>query len=277
MDARDPFAFSPALKPGQFSLTASGLPIKNGLNRQQFGGTIGFPIKKDKTFLFIGYEGLRSDSEHSVPLLTRSNVFAPTATQSPIIAALANDPGNPMVPCISNFATGGPPTPLPAATCAFGLQSILTIDPTAVSNPFISAGHLALNQFIVNQFEKDGGLFPFPTRQHEASARLDQRFNNSNQGFLHYTFAHLTESDPDVQALIGHSRGTSVLNWDSTLQGSWYHQFSVNFLNEARLQWNWYQFNVDSRDWTSKDMDSLDAASFCPATRPRGGMSSVTI
>src|SRR5438105_1923737 len=63
MDARDPFAFSPALKPGQFSLTASGLPIKNGLNRQQFGGTIGFPLRKGKTFLFIGYEGLRSDSE----------------------------------------------------------------------------------------------------------------------------------------------------------------------------------------------------------------------
>src|SRR5437870_9636822 len=118
MDARDPFAFSPALKPGQFSLTANGLPIKNGLNRQQFGGTIGFPIKKDKTFLFIGYEGLRSDSERSVPLLTSSNIFAPTAAQSPIIAALANDPGNPMVPCISNFATGGPPTFLPAATCA---------------------------------------------------------------------------------------------------------------------------------------------------------------
>src|SRR5437899_10897664 len=248
MDARDPFAFSPALKPGQFSLTASGLPIKNGLNRQQFGGTIGFPIKKDKTFLFIDYEGLRSDSEHSVPLLTSSNIFAPTAAQSPIIAALANDPGNPMVPCISNFATGGPPTFLPAATAALGLQSILTVDPTAAGNPFISPGHLALNQFIVNQFQKDGGLFPFPTRQHEASVRLDHRFNNSNQGFLHYTFAHLTESDPDVQALVGYSRGTSVLNWDSTLQGSWFHQFSANSLNEARLQWNWYQFNVDTND-----------------------------
>ncbi len=81
----------------------------------------------------FGYEGLRSDSERSVPLLTSSNIFAPTAAQSPIIAALANDPGNPMVPCISNFATGGPPTPLPAATCAFGLQSILTIDPIYLS------------------------------------------------------------------------------------------------------------------------------------------------
>src|SRR5438874_1621933 len=248
MDARDPFAFSPALNPGQFSLTANGLPIKNGLNRQQFGGTIGFPIKKDKTFLFIGYEGLRSDSERSVPLLTSSNIFAPTAAQSPIIAALANDPGNPMVPCISNFATGGPPTFLPAATCALGLQSILTVDPTAAGNPFISPGHLALNQFIVNQFQKAGGLFPFPTRQHEASVRLDHRFNNSNQGSLHHTFAHHTQTAPDVQALVGYSRGTSVLNWDSTLQGSWFHQFSANSLNEARLQWNWYQFNVDTND-----------------------------
>src|SRR5438034_5391718 len=51
MDARDPFAFSPALKPGQFSLTASGLPIKNALNRQQFGGTIGFPIKIRRFYL----------------------------------------------------------------------------------------------------------------------------------------------------------------------------------------------------------------------------------
>jgi Carboxypeptidase regulatory-like domain len=40
LDARDPFAFSPALKPGEFSLTASGNPIKNDLNRQQFGGTL---------------------------------------------------------------------------------------------------------------------------------------------------------------------------------------------------------------------------------------------
>ena len=254
MDARDPFAFSPALKPGEFSLTANGAPIKNTLNRQQFGGTLGLPIKKDKTFLFVGYEALRADSEHSVPLLTNSSIFAPTALQSPIISALANDPGNPNVPCISNYPSGSP-TFLPAATCALALQSILTVDPTATGNPFVSPGHLALNRFIVNQFEKDGGLFPFPTRQHQASARLDHHFNESNQTFLRYTFDHLTEYDPDVQALIGFSRGTSVLNWDSTLQGSWVHQFSQAMSNEARLQWNWYQFNVDTNDLGGPGLD----------------------
>ena len=91
-------------------------------------------------------------------------------------------------------------------------------------------------------------MFPFPIRQHEGSARLDHRFSLSDSAFLRYSFAHQEESDPDVQALIGFSRGTSVLNWDSTLQGSWFHQFSSNAINEARVQWNLYQFNVDTND-----------------------------
>jgi hypothetical protein len=254
MDARDPFAFSPALQTGQFSLNANGAPLKNSLSRQQFGGTLSFPIIKDRTFLFVGYEGLRSDAQDSVPLLTKSSIFAPTPPQLPIITALANAPGNPLVPCISNFPAG-PPTFLPAATCAFGLQSILTVDPTASGNPFISPYQLALNKFIVNQFEKDGGLFAFSTRQHSVSARLDHRFNNNNQGLLRYTFAHLQESSPDVQALIAFSRGTSVLNWDSTLQGSWFHQFSPSAVNEARLQWNLYQLNVNTNDRGGPGLD----------------------
>jgi carboxypeptidase family protein len=249
MDARDPFAFSPALPPGgAFALNAQGQPIKNSLNRQQFGGTLGFPVQKNKTFLFLAYEGLRSDAQDSVPLLTHSSIFAPSAAQQPILAGLAAEGGTP-VPCL----TGQPA--LPAAICAFGLQSILSVNPTAVGNPFVSAGQLASDAFIVNQFEKDGGLFPFPIRQHEFSARLDHRFSSQDQTFLRYSFAHLKESDPDVQALIGFSRGTSLLNWDSTLQGSWFHQFSPNSINEFRVQWNWYQFNVTTNDLGGPGLD----------------------
>src|SRR5712692_4641634 len=67
MDARDPFAFSQALTPADpFSLTAQGQPTKNSLSRYQFGGTVGFPIKKDQTFLFIAFEGLRQDAQNAV-------------------------------------------------------------------------------------------------------------------------------------------------------------------------------------------------------------------
>src|SRR6201987_6498886 len=44
MDARDPFAFSQALTPTDpFSFGAQGVPIKNSLSRQQFGGSLGGP------------------------------------------------------------------------------------------------------------------------------------------------------------------------------------------------------------------------------------------
>jgi hypothetical protein len=204
MDARDPFAFSPALALAptfaNFSLVAKGAPIKNSLSRQQFGGTVGFPIRKDQTFLFFAYEGLRSDAQDSVPLLTHSSIFAPTSDQGPILAGLAAESGHPVVPCIN--PPGQPTVNLPSDVCAFALQSLLTIDPAKTSNPFVSPARLSNYQFIVRQFEKDGGLFPFPIRQHAATGRLDHRFNNSNQALLRYTFAHLTESDPDVQALV---------------------------------------------------------------------------
>jgi hypothetical protein len=252
MDARNTFAISPALVPGQpFSLNAQGSPIKNSLNRQQYGGNIGFPVRKDKTFLFASFEGLNSDAEDAVPLLTNSTIFAPNGAQQGIIGGLNALPGNPMVPCITTnpanpFAS---PMPLPAKTCAFALSSILTVNPNPTgTNPFVQPIKAALDPYIVNQFETNGGLFPFPTREYQGSARLDHRFSDSNQAFLRYNFAHLTEHDPDVQALTAFSRGTSELAWDSTIQGSWFHEFSPSTQNEARVQWNLYQFNVDTND-----------------------------
>ena len=260
LDARDPFAFRPALAAdptfSNFSLTATGAPVKNSLDRQQFGGTLGLPIQKDKSSLFFSYEGLRSDAQDSVPLLTHSSIFGPTAGQRSIAAGLTSQGNNTQVPCLSgpvgaavatelNLPTPNPVTALPAATCAAILGGALTVNPAA--NPF--------NAFVVSQFEKDGGLFPFPTRQHEASARFDHRLGDHDEAYLRYNYAHLTESDPDVQALIGFSRGTSVLGWDSTLQASWSHQFSTHSSNEFRAQWNWYQFNVDTNDRGGPGLD----------------------
>src|SRR5499427_8597344 len=142
LDARDRFAMSQALQPGEpFSLTAMGVPIKNSLNRQQFGGNAGFPVSKDKSFLYVAYEGLLSDAQDSVPLLTNSSIFAgpnPLATSNPflqsdprnaqqaIVTALATDPGNPTVPCLNS---PGGIVPLPAQTCAGALGLGLTVSP----------------------------------------------------------------------------------------------------------------------------------------------------
>jgi hypothetical protein len=248
MDARDPFAFGPALTPGEpFSLDAVGEPEKNSLSRQQFGGNIGLPLKKDKTFLFVSYEGLLSDAEDSVPLLTNSGVFNQTATapgQLPIIAGLVGlgKTTNPSVPCLST-----PFTMLPALTCAGLLSECLTITPSA-SPCQTNLATQALNPFIINQAEINGGLFPFPIREHQASVRLDHNFSVHDQVLLRYSFDHLTEKDPDLQALTAFSRGTSELDWDSTLQAAWYHILSPTAQNQILVQWNMYQFNVNTND-----------------------------
>ena len=43
----------------QGTLPVSGKPVPNTLRQNQFGGTLGGPIKKDKTFFFLNYEGQR--------------------------------------------------------------------------------------------------------------------------------------------------------------------------------------------------------------------------
>jgi hypothetical protein len=39
-----------------------GSPVKDSLNRQQLGGTVSFPHRKDKTFLFAAFEGQRQNA-----------------------------------------------------------------------------------------------------------------------------------------------------------------------------------------------------------------------
>ena len=253
MDARDPFAFSQALQPGgAFSFTAQGQPIKNSLSRYQYGGTLGGPIHKDKTFLFVGFEGLLQNSQNAVPLLTNSSIFAgptavvpttfaagdPRAAQQAIVSALASDPGNPSVPCINN--PNGTITSLPAQTCAGALQNGLTVSPVTGLTPIQNG----LNNFLINQFETNGGLFNYNTREYLVSGRLDHHFNDSNQVSFNYRYGHDLEQSPDVQSLTGFSAGSSIHTYDSTMLGSWYHEFSPTAQNEARIQWDYESFNV---------------------------------
>ncbi len=237
LDARDPFAFSQALAPGAtFDPTVAdsvGTPIKNSLNRQQFGGTVGFPIQKDKTFLFVAFEGLRQDAENAVPLLTSTSILRPTAAQNAIITGLATAPGDPTVTCFTGVNVD-------SATCAALLQGALTVSQLTG----LSVAQAARNGFLVNQLESNGGVFPYNTREYLASGRLDHRINGSNQVFLSYRFGHDLEENPDVQSLTGFSAGSSIHTYDNTITGAWFHELSARNQNELRLQYDYNSFNV---------------------------------
>jgi hypothetical protein len=239
LDAQNPFTFSQALQAGQTFNPANpdslGSPIKDTLSRQQFGGTLGFPIQKDKTFLFASFEGLQQNAQNAVPLLINTDVFRPTAAQDAIIAGLEANPSPAPVPCLPNY-------PLPPSECGFALQSILTVNPTP--GGFVTPGQAALNSFLVNQFETEGGVFPYDSREYLASVRLDHRFEANNEISVTYRYGHDLEESPDVQSLTAFSAGSSIHTYDNNLQVAWYRQFSPTTQNEARFQWDYESFNV---------------------------------
>ena len=242
MDAANPFSVTQALAPGQpFNPAAPdvhGTHTKDSLTREQFGGAVGFPIKKDKTFLYSSFEGLLGDAQNAVPLLTNTNIFRPQGAstgndQVSILQGLASSSA-PSVPCITNNAGATPPTFLPPAVCAGILSSVLTVNSAA-----------PVGKFLVNQLESNGGLFPYNNRLYLASTRFDHQFSDRNQIALRYSFGHDLEENPDVTSLTGFSRGSSVKAFDHTLLASWFHQFSPRTLNEARVQWNYSNFDVN--------------------------------
>jgi hypothetical protein len=241
MDARDPFAFSQALAPGAiFDPTgpdSAGSPVKNSLARYQFGGNVGFPIHKDKTFAFLAFEGLRQNTQNAVPLLTNTDIFRPASDQNAIISALAAQ-GTTPVPCLNN--PNGTVTTLPANMCAGALQSALTTSQLTGLTP----GQNAINSYLVNQLESNGGLFDYNTREYLFSARVDHHFSETDSATFTYRYGHDLEENPDVESLTGFSAGSSIHNYDNNFQASWYHVFSPRTENEFRFQWDYNSFNV---------------------------------
>lgn len=246
MDAQNPFSYSQALSAGEAFNPASadtvGAPIKDTLSRQQFGGAVGFPIRKDRTFLFLAFEGLRQDAQNAVPLLTDTSVFRPSTAQSAVLAGLT---GGNVVPCLSGpvgaavaaqlgLPAPNPTTNVPAAECAAILGGALTLDPAA--SP--------VDAYLVNQFETEGGVFPYNSHEYLVSGRLDHRIDARNQLSLTYRYGHDLEESPDVQSLTAFSAGSSTRTYDNNFQGTWFHQFTPSIDNEARAQWDYESFRV---------------------------------
>ncbi len=242
-DARNNFAIAPP-KLTPFSLGEQGTPVRPTSNRQQAGGTIGFPLRKDRTFLFAAYEHLRRNESSAVPVLTNSSIFAPTADQSLILGGLAKEGAAP-VPCF-----GLPPniTFLTGSTCASILGRLLTVDPAA-------PGALPTEPYLVDLFSTNSGIFPFRARHDQFSVRLDHQINERNRLFVRYNFADATERNTNLGSLIGFSHGNLLDQIDSTVAAGWSRQFSPRLLNELRAQFDYNVFDVTPNDRLRPEMN----------------------
>ena len=86
--------------------TYASNPVKPNFTRHQFGGTVGFPVIKDKLFLFGGYEGLRSQRDTVLlGLFPTKNQLnggnTPTATPTVALTSRAAIVLNPTYPTVT--------------------------------------------------------------------------------------------------------------------------------------------------------------------------------
>ena len=249
MDAANPFSKSQALAPGQVFNPASpdlkGTNVKDSLTREQFGATIGFPIKRDRTFFFSSFEGLMADAQNAVPLLTNTAILRPDAgtkiqlnngtftlnNQQAIISGLAGLAGNPSVPCL----TGQPA--LPAATCAAILTNILTLSNVPTASP--------LNKYIISDlifstsyryYTQNGAYFTqdkYVGDQYlgDALRTADyklKRFSSNNVGFsLELLLRSLLKVNPDLDFLQNSSIELMYFRYFNDLE------FSANILQAS--------------------------------------------
>ena len=80
LDAADPFA--------RILVDGTLERIKPPSNRQQYGATVGGPIRANGTFIFTAFEGLRRRESNSVSVLTDPSIFDPTPQQEAILSGL---------------------------------------------------------------------------------------------------------------------------------------------------------------------------------------------
>ncbi|MBZ5499857.1 MAG: TonB-dependent receptor [Acidobacteriia bacterium] len=219
LDAADPFALK--LEEDN-SLTR----IKPPANRQQYGATLGMPLKKDRTFLFASFEGLKRNESAVVSVLTDFNIFQPTPQQAAIIANLAANPDTTPIPCLP----AGAPLVAPAY-CAAVLKAALTSRPSTVE-----------------LFKSNSGVFPFITDARTFSLRFDHRVGNGHQTFLRYNYTKNDDQNRDTHALVGFSRSNNVHVLDSDVVAGWMWILNPKLFNEFRFQWNYDDYYVQSNE-----------------------------
>ncbi len=188
---------------------------KSPFNRQQYGGSIGGPIRSDKTFFFTSVERFSQEKSSFINLRTDPTLFqVTTASPNQTIRNQA---------ALFDFVANSTDPAAPKAAAA-ALRAVLT----TTSYPRT-----------VSLFTDATGQFPFDEGQTQFSARLDHNFSDRSSGYLRFNLTDAVFENQAAGSLTAVSRGRTFDAFNGGVVGSHNYQFNNTTFNELKLQFTY--------------------------------------
>ena len=218
--------------------------LKSPYHRNQYGGTVGGPIKRDKAFFFFSYAGLKMVQGSPV-----TGGVVPTDaerlgdfTADPTLTTLVYMPGTKHVAAnLANGANAGPgcsPTEIGPATAGYCLPTA-SLDPVAANllNYHNTIG-VSIPKATGTQVAKTGGanyvgMYVQPTDEDEYLGKFDENVGSKDHVGVTYFYAN-TATTPSGGGGINW-RGIKSQSKQTNANISDVHTFSPSTANQAWL------------------------------------------
>jgi hypothetical protein len=209
-------------------IDSSGAAAQQRAVRQhQFGGSIGGPIKTNRTFYFAAYEGIRA-------LVSNANSVG---TPSTVTAAGGPDPSVSIPDAIAALTTAGIPL-------------------SPLSKNLIGTGTFTGNGAFPGLFPVNttgtGSLnvgFPNTNRMDNLIGKIDHKINDKNQLTGRYFYGSSLQKEQDVTVVRREWLSASDLN-AQIVGANWVYTPTSRWVNEVKFGWNRFWQTITTADST---------------------------